>query len=206
VNAMRIGRLITFGIIGFFVLVLAMGLWLSRDDPKLNGSQINPASEAYDFRLIDQNGNPYQLSEHRGKLVVLFFGYTHCPDVCPMTLAQFRDLKDSLGQQSDQVEFVFVTVDPEQDSINRMKEYVDSFDPKFFGLTGTLPELESVWKNYGVYLEKHPGENGTVDTVDHSTRSYLIDSHGKLILTYPFGFDTDLMAQDLQYLITSSNS
>lgn len=203
---MRIGRLLTFGSIGFFVLVLAMGLCLSRDDPKLNGSQINPASEAFDFRLADQNGNPYQLSDHRGKLVVLFFGYTHCPDVCPMTLAQFRDIKDSLGQQSDQVEFVLVTVDPEQDSISRMKEYVDSFDPQFFGLTGTSSVLEPVWKNYGVYLEKHTGENGSDDTVDHSTRTYLIDSQGKLILTYPFGFDSDRILQDLQYLITSSNS
>ncbi len=203
---MRIGRLLTFGSIGFFVLVLAMGLWLNRDDPKLNGSQINPASEAHDFRLTDQNGNPYQLSDHRGKLVVLFFGYTNCPDVCPMTLAKFRDIKDSLGQETDQVEFVLVTVDPEQDSISRMKEYVDSFDPQFFGLTGTSSELEPVWKNYGVYLEKHLGENGSNITVDHSTRTYLIDPQGKLILTYPFGFDIDLMVQDLQYLIASSNS
>jgi protein SCO1/2 len=83
---------------------------------------------------------------------------------------------------------------------------VDSFDQKFFGLTGTQTELEPVWKEYGVFREKHHSENGTGGLVDHSTRTYLIDPQGKLILTYPFGFDTDLIIQDLQHLISSSNS
>jgi protein SCO1/2 len=199
-------RLITFGSMAFLILVLAVGLLLNRDDPQLNGSQIKPAPEAYDFKLTDQNGQSFQLSDHQGKLVVLFFGYTNCPDFCPTTLAQFRVIKNALEEQSEQVQFVFVTVDPEEDSVSRLKEYVDSFDQKFFGLTGTQTELEPVWKEYGVFREKHHSENGTGGLVDHSTRTYLIDPQGKLILTYPFGFDTDLIIQDLQHLISSSNS
>jgi len=186
-----------------FGLALLIGFLFRKDSVQLNGSLIQPATNADDFQLTDQNGKAYRLSAQRGKLILLFFGYTHCPDVCPMTLAQFRDIKTTLGSQAEQVEFVFVTVDPEQDSTNRMKEYVDAFDPQIIGLTGTQSKLETVWKDYGVYQEKNSGNNGSSNTVDHSTRTYLIDKEGKLLLTYPSGFETDKIIQDIQNLLGS---
>lgn len=202
---MRSSRSIFIGSVVFFGLVLVFGTLFQQNSARFNGSLIKPATPADDFQLTDQNGNAYRLSDQQGKVVVLFFGYTHCPDFCPVTLAQFRDLKASLEEQSEQVEFVFITVDPEQDPVSRMKEYVDAFDPKLVGLTGTRSELELVWKNYGVYQEKHTGHDETDTTVDHSTRTYLVDQQGKLLLTYPFGFETDKIVQDIHLLLDSGS-
>lgn len=203
---MQRSRIFLLGGIVFAILVAMAVAVIQRNKPPLNGALIQPASAADDFQLTDQNGKPYRLSAQHGKMIVLFFGYTHCPDACPMTMAQFRDIKDALKENADQVEFVLVSVDPEQDSVNRMKEYVDAFDPQFFGLTGTRSELEPIWKDYGVYQESHSGDVASVDTVDHSTRIYLIDKQGKLILTYSFGIETDQIVHDIRYLLGSSSS
>lgn len=201
---MKQSRLFLFGSIFLFGLVLAVGMLMGQKKPPLNGSLIQPASDAADFQLTDQNGKAYRLSAQRGKLILLFFGYTHCPDVCPMTLAQFRDIKASLNEQAKNVEFVFVTVDPEQDLLSRMKEYVDAFDPQFIGLMGSQSELEQVWKDYGVYQEVNT-DNTSNNSVDHSTRIYLIDRQGKLLLTYPSGFETHQIVQDVRFLLASPN-
>lgn len=202
---MNVQRLIFIGSLAFLCLVLAIGLLANRQDTRLNGSVLKPATPAEDFTLTDQNGRLYRLSDRQGKLIVLFFGYTHCPDFCPMTLAMFRDLKEALKENAGGVEFVFITVDPERDTVSRIKEYVDAFDPAIIGLTGSRTELEPVWKSYGVYQEKHAGEHGSQDTVDHSTRTYLIDGDGNLLLTYPFGFEIEKIIQDIQYLLKTSN-
>jgi len=202
---MKRSHLFFFGSIALFAIVFAVGVMVQPKNSPLNGSLIQPTSSADDFQLTDQNGNAYRLSAQQGKLVLLFFGYTHCPDVCPMTLAQFRNIKASLKEQAKNVEFVFVTVDPAQDSLSRMKEYVDAFDPQFIGLTGTQLELEQVWKDYGVYQEKK-ADGASNNSVDHSARIYLIDRQGKLLLTYPSGFETDQIVQDIRSLLVSSRS
>ncbi len=202
---MNPGRILFIGSVAFFVLVLAIGLLVNQKDARLHGSVVKPATPADNFELTDQNGKPYRLLDQRGKLVVLFFGYTNCPDFCPMTLALFRDIKASLKEQAEQVQFVFITVDPERDTLSRMKDYVDAFDPEIIGLTGSRAELEPVWKSYGVYQEKHAGQHGLQDTVDHSTRTYVIDAQGNLLLTYPFGFEVDKILQDIRYLLESGN-
>lgn len=198
---MRTSRILFIGSVVILGLILAAGLLVQSSKASFNGSLIQPAPLADDFKLTDQNGLPYRLQDQQSKAVVLFFGYTHCPDFCPATLAQFRDIKALLGVEADQVRFVFVTVDPERDTVSRLKDYVDAFDPEIAGLTGTRAELEPVWESYDVYQEKHSGHDETDITVDHSTRTYLIDPQGKLRLTYPFGFDIEMIVQDLQVLL-----
>jgi protein SCO1/2 len=168
---------------------------------KFRGSVIDPPVAAGNFTLKDQNSQAFQLGDQRGKLVLLFFGYTSCPDVCPTTLAQFKQTRVQLGTQADRVRFVFVTVDPERDLPDTLQKYLGAFDPAFVGLGGSEAELEPVWKAYGVYRKIQPGASATSYTVDHSSHVYLIDAQGNLRLTYAFGVTADDMAADVRYLL-----
>jgi protein SCO1/2 len=165
-----------------------------------NGSLIDPALPAPDLALTDQNGQPFRLSEQTGKLVFLFFGYTSCPDVCPTTLAQLKQVRTMLGDRADRVEFVFITVDPERDTPERLRSYLATFDPSFVGLTGTIDELEEAWQAYGVYRQKQPG-TGSNYVVDHSARIYLVDARGNLRLSYPYDILPDELLEDALYLL-----
>jgi protein SCO1/2 len=188
----------------FAVVVLAIsGADLFLQTYKFHGSAIDPPIAASNFTLTDQNSRPFQLSDQRGKIVVMFFGYTNCPDICPTTLVQFKQARAQLGSQADRVRFVFVTVDPDRDSVDKMKTYLGAIDPGIVGLTGSQAELESVWKAYGVYRQKEPGQSADdyADLIEHSGRVYLIDAQGNLHLTYPFGLTADDVAQDIKYLL-----
>jgi len=168
---------------------------------KFRGSVIDPPVAATDFSLKDQNGQTFQISEQRGKPVLLFFGYTSCPDVCPTTLAQFKQTRARLGTLADRVRFVFITVDPQRDTPDKMSKYLNVFDPAIVGLGGTEADLQPVWKAYGVYRQIQPGSSATGYLVDHSARVYLIDAQGNLRVTYAFGAQADDMAQDVRYLL-----
>ncbi len=121
---------------------------------------------------------PFRLSDQKGQIVLLFFGYTHCPDVCPVTLSHFKQIKADLGDQADQVRFVFITVDPERDTADQLSQYLPNFDPDITGLTGSRQSLESVWKSYGVYQAKQEVGSAAGYLVDHTARTYLIDQQG----------------------------
>jgi protein SCO1/2 len=136
-----------------------------------------------------------------GKVVLLFFGYTRCPDVCPLTLADFKKVKAQLGDQADQVRFVFITVDPERDTPNILSKHLANFDESFIGLTGSREELEPVWKTFGVYQEKQDTGSAAGYLVDHSSRVYAIDRRGDLRLTYTFGTEPEAIAQDVAQLL-----
>lgn len=182
-------------------LIVVLSLGMSLQPYRYLGSLINPATPAADFVLTDQNGSPFRLADQKGKVVLLFFGYTHCTDVCPVTLAEFLQIRSALDTREQAIGFVFITVDPERDSADVLAKYIDSFDPSFFGLTGSMSSLESVWSNYGVYRLVN-NENGSTDyTVDHSTRIYVVDQNGNLKLTYPYGFEVQKVIQDLQHLL-----
>lgn len=164
-----------------------------------HGSLIEPASPAPGFTLARADGSTFRLSDLRGRLVLLYFGYTSCPDVCPATLADLRQVVESLGGQAEQVQVVFVTVDPERDTVQKVQEYVAAFDAAFIGLSSEKAVLERIWKDYGMYVEVRPV--GETYLVDHSSRVYLIDRQGNLLLTYPFGVkSTDILA-DIRYLL-----
>lgn len=166
-----------------------------------SGTEYQPLMQAPEINLTDQNGNPFRLSEQAGNVVLIFFGYTHCPDVCPITLGEFKQIKTRLGEDADRLRFVFVTVDPERDTREVLEKHISRFDPNFVALTGEPGELEPVYKSYGVYHEKVDLENGRGYMVNHSGFTYVIDLKGNLRMTYAFGSDTEDMIADIKYLL-----
>ena len=186
-------------VIGLAVLSGAWGIY--QRGYQMHGSVINPPVRAADFSLIDQNGVPYRLSDQLGKTVLLFFGYTHCPDECPGTLAQFKQIKQQIGNKAKGVEFVMITVDPARDTAEQLRNYVPSFDPAFIGLTGSQVDLERVWQDYGVYVNPQPSDLQGNYAVEHNTRIYLIDQQGNWRVTYPYGMESSQIAEDLDHLI-----
>lgn len=163
---------------------------------------MDPPQTAPNFTLTDQEGQLYTLADQRGKAVLLFFGYTHCPDVCPQTLVDFRRIKSALGPLADRVQFVFVTLDPERDTPEKLKEYLEIFDPSFVGLSGQPQELEPVWQAYGAFAQKtEPDENGHYWVI-HSSYTYMIDPDGDLRVVYSFDTPPDDIVADLLHLIS----
>ncbi len=157
------------------------------------GSVINPASTAPDFSLTDQNGQTFSLSSLRGKYVLLYFGYTHCTNECPATMAILAQVRRTLAQQAGQVQVVFVSTDPANDTPQAVGEFLNRFDPSFIGVTGTQAQLQPVWAAYGVTV-LNGGET-------HSSYVYLIDPAGNLIMTYPFPSTAEGISSDLKRLI-----
>ncbi|HSJ58529.1 MAG TPA: SCO family protein, partial [Anaerolineae bacterium] len=145
----------------------AVSLLLACGGPDLRGSVMQEPVDVPDFELVDQAGAPWRLSDHRGDVVLLFFGYTSCPDVCPTTLATWRSVHEQLGDEAQRVRFVFVTVDPERDTPEHLGRHVNVFNPDFVGLTGDPNDLAAVYDIFDVYYEK-------VD-VPQSALGYLID-------------------------------
>ena len=191
-------------IFGLALLVGLVAVFLLLDPTKpytYQGSLIDPPVEAPQFELSDVDGQRFQLRDLNGQVVIIFFGYTSCPDVCPVTLTDFLRIRSNLGDQAEKVSFVFVTVDPERDTPERMKKYLTNFDPAIIGLTGERTELESVWSSYGVYEAKVEGESEGNYLVDHSSRIYVIDEAGNLLLTYLFGTEYQVIAEDVRHLV-----
>ena len=194
-----------YAILGIGVVIglaIALAAWfIANQNYTYQGVLIDPPAKAADFALTDQNGNSFRLSEQRGKIVLIFFGYTNCPDVCPTTLAEFKKIKAALGDQAADVRFVFITVDPERDTQQRMQSYLTAFDSDFTGLTGDSAALEAVWKSYGVFIERKDVGSASGYLVDHSARTYLIDLQGNWRLNYPFGMETEKISQDILHLL-----
>lgn len=193
-----------FGLIGVGVLVgvaLALIGWQVFNPYQYQGSLIEPPIPAADFELTDQHGDGFRLSDQQGKVVLIFFGYTHCPDVCPVTLSEFLRVKEALGEQAGQVRFVFVTVDPERDTPQRLGQHLQNFDPDFIGLTGERAALEQVWADYGVYAARAETDSAAGYLVDHTARIYAIDKQGNWRLTYPFGMEVEKLIQDVIHLV-----
>jgi protein SCO1/2 len=171
--------------------------WFARPYA-FQGSYIEQAVAAPDFALTDQNAQPYQLSAQHGSVVLLFFGYTSCPDVCPATLTAFKQVRAELGAAADQVQFVMVTTDPQVDTAPKLAGFLSEINPTVRGLTGSRAELEPVWADYGVYVAPVvPG------AIDHSARIYAVDLQGNLRLTFPADMAPADMAQDVQQLLKS---
>ncbi|RPI82921.1 MAG: SCO family protein [Chloroflexi bacterium] len=166
-----------------------------------SGTEYLPLTQSPEIELTDQTGKPFRLSEQAGNVVLIFYGYTNCPDVCPITLGEFKQIKAALGEEADRVRFVFITVDPERDTREVLEKHISRFDPSFFALTGKMSELEPVYKAYGVYHEKVDLENGQGYMMNHSGHTYVIDLNGNLRMTYAFGSDTEDMTEDIRQLL-----
>jgi protein SCO1/2 len=167
-----------------------------------HGTSYNePYPTAPQIELIKMNGETFRLSDQKGKIVLLFFGYTSCPDVCPTTLAELKQVMDGMGNQAEQVQVVFVSVDPKRDTPEKIQQYVEHFNQKFIGLSGSTDELQIIWDNYGVFREEVESDSAFGYIVNHTARTYLIDADGNLRLSYGFQTPVEDMVSDLKILL-----
>jgi len=186
----------------FAVVAACAGLsGCAPDGPKFQASDVTGASFGRDFNLLDTNGKPRTLADYRGKAVVVFFGYTQCPDVCPTTLAELAEVMKKLGPEADRVQVLFVTVDPERDTPDLLSKYVPAFDPRFAGLYGDAAATERVAKEFKIIYQKQPGATPGSYTVDHSAGTYIFDPQGRLRLYVSYGQGPDVFAHDLRELL-----
>ncbi len=163
---------------------------------------VTGADYAKDFALTDHNGQPRSLKDFQGKVVVMFFGYTQCPDVCPTSMTELAEVKKTLGPDGDKVQGLFVTIDPERDRPEVMKSYMANFDPSFLALYASSPEqLAALAKDYKVYYKKVQGKSPTSYTMDHSAGMYIYDTQGRLRLYSRYGSGAQALASDLKLLL-----
>jgi protein SCO1/2 len=168
-----------------------------------NGVDITGAELGPDLRLTDHNGTSRTLADFRGKVVVLFFGYTHCPDVCPTTLSDLAGAMKTLGADAKRVQVLFVTVDPKRDTPELLRNYVPAFNPDFLGLYGDAAATAKVTKDFKIYAAERPGRTPESYTVDHSAQTLVFDAKGRIRLMLRYGMPADQMASDLKILLNS---
>jgi len=160
-----------------------------------------PYPKAAEIELTKSNGETFRLSDQKGKIVLLFFGYTACPDVCPTTLAELKQVMDKLGDKTRLIQVVFVSVDPERDTPDKIQEYVEHFNRQFVGLSGSSTDLQVIWDNYGVFREVVESESAFGYIINHTARTYLIDMDGNLRLSYGFQTPVEDIVSDLEILL-----
>jgi protein SCO1/2 len=172
----------------------------SQSKPSFTAIDLTGADYAKNFELTDQNGQVRHLTDFAGKVVVMFFGYTQCPDFCPTTMTELVEVKKALGKDGERLQVLFVTVDPERDTQDLLKAYVSNFDPSFLALRTTPDKLAVVAKDYKVYYKKVDGQTATSYTVDHSAGSYVYDTQGRLRLLTHYGSGAPVVAKDIAQL------
>ena len=174
----------------------------SDPKPSFNAVDMTGADYAKGFALKDADGKERTLSDFKGKVVVLFFGYAQCPDVCPTTMTEMAQVKQQLGKDGDKLQVLFVTVDPDRDTPEVMKAYMGAFDPAFVALIPTQEQLAAMAKDYKAYYKKVDGKTPTSYSMDHSAASYIYDTQGRLRLYARYGAGVAPMVADVQALIT----
>jgi protein SCO1/2 len=169
-----------------------------------NAVDITGADYANALDLPDADGRPRHLSDFKGKVTVVFFGYTQCPDVCPTTMVELAQVKKALGADGNRLQGVFVTVDPERDTPELLKAYVANFDPTFVALRGTPEQTKAAAKNFKVFYSKAPGRTEGSYTVDHTAGSFVFDTQGRVRLFARYGAGADALQADLKALLDES--
>jgi protein SCO1/2 len=188
--------LLRFSSIIIFSLALVAGC---DSGPRFKSADITGAEYGKTLALTDHTGKPRKLEDWHGKVVVLFFGFTQCPDVCPTTMLEVANQLKKLGSDAEKVQVLFVTLDPERDSQELLGKYVTAFDPRFLGLRGDLPATQRAAKEFKIYFEKR--KVGDSYSIDHSGQSYVIDRSGRLrLLVRPDRLEADL-ADDVRTLL-----
>jgi len=167
----------------------------------LKGVDLTGASYARELALPDQDGRLRSLAEFKGKVLVLFFGYTQCPEVCPTTMSELAQVKKSLGPQGDAVQGIFVSLDPERDTPEILKKYLANFDPSFIALRGTPEQTQAAAKEFKVFYAKVPGKTAGSYTLDHTAASFVFDRQGRVRVFERYGADPQDVAADLKALI-----
>jgi len=196
--------------IGFgLLLVCSLSVWLGlphRHRHVMHGFAMQPPKPAADFTLTAHTGKRVSLHDFRGKLVLLYFGYTFCPSVCPTTLANVAQVLHQLGAKANQVQLLMISVDPERDTPDRLAAYVPHFHPSFIGLTGSIADITAVAPHFGIYYEKEEGTAATGGMVSHSATLMVIDPQGVMRFIIPFGTAVQDMAADVAFLLRESSS
>jgi len=172
--------------------------------PTFKASDVTGTTYGRDFALTGHDGKPHTLADFRGKVVVLFFGYTHCPDVCPATLAELAEVMRRLGDDAARVQVLFVTVDPERDTPELLARYVPAFDPTFVGLSGDNDATARMAKEFRVFYEKRAGSTPDTYTVDHSAGTYIYDPQGRLRVYVSYGQGPDVFVHDIRELLRTT--
>ncbi len=191
-----IGSLLLLVIVTFAVFIFA------KADEFRGTYYAEPYPVAAEIELPRADGSNFKLSEARGNVVLLFFGYTACPDVCPTTLAELKLALAALKpEEADQINVLFVTVDPERDTPERVQEYVDHFNTTFIGLSGTETALAKVWNDYGIFREIVNGESAAGYLVNHTARVTLVDRQGNLRLSFPYDAPVEDIIHDLKLIL-----
>jgi protein SCO1 len=179
-------------------LVIFLGVILFTTHYQRTG--LGPSAIGGPFKLIDESGKPVTEEDLKGRPFLVFFGYTHCPDICPTTLFEMSEVMHALGKDADRTGALFITVDPERDTPALMKEYLSSFDPHLRGATGDRKAIDAVEKTYRVYAKKVPTDNGDY-SMDHTALVYLMDKQGRFVAPFKLNRNPEEAAADLrQYL------
>ena len=173
----------------------------SAEKPQFKSIDLTGADYAKGFALSDQNGKPRTLQDFAGKVVVVFFGFTQCPDVCPTFMAELAEVKKLLGPDGDKLQAVFITIDPERDTPDLLKAYMGNFDPTFIALRPTMNELPDFAKSYKVFYKKVEGRTASSYSMDHSAGSYVYDAKGQIRLYSRYGSGAEALASDIKLLI-----
>ncbi|MCX7151395.1 MAG: SCO family protein [Proteobacteria bacterium] len=189
----------------WLVLILAAMLTAcGPSGPRFNSTDITGADYGKDFSLKDANGKTRTLADFKGMAVVVFFGYTRCPDVCPTTMVEMKEVLQKLGHDAQRVQVLFVTIDPERDTPELLAQYVPAFDPSFIGLYGDLETTTRTAKDFKVFFQKVKGKTPDNYTMDHTAGSYVFDPQGRLRLFVRHGGDTAPLVADLKTLLAGS--
>ncbi len=189
----------------FAILAMVLSLVacdkLASKPPSFTATDVTGLGYARDFKLTDHNGKPRSLADFRGKVVVMFFGFTQCPDVCPTTMAELSEVMKQLGPQAEQVQVLFVTIDPERDTQTLLQQYVPAFDKRFLGLWGDAAATAKVAKEFKVFYAKVPGKTADSYTMDHTAASYVFDRNGKIRLFVRHGQGAEPVVHDIKQLL-----
>ena len=186
-----------------YLLLLAVLAGCNPPEPQeeFQSTDVAGANFAKDFQLTDHQGKPRTLADFKGKVVILFFGYIHCPDICPTTLTEFAAVMEHLGPDADKVQVLFVTLDPERDTPEILAKFVPAFHPKFVGLRGTPQEIAKIAQEYKLLYAKQAGKTSSDYTLDHSSGTYIYDQQGKLRLYASYDMGVDALVADIKSLL-----
>ena len=185
--------------LGLLLLILAAA---GCKPYQYQGTEYPDPEPAADFTLEEAGGGRYQLSQHQGKVILIFFGYTSCPDVCPVTLSVAKQVLDGLGDEADGVEFLFITVDPERDTAEVMARHTAAFHPGITGLLGSPEELAAVRQAWGIFAEKEPlPDSASGYAMNHTARQFLVDKAGRLRLSYAHATLAEPIIDDIEHLL-----
>jgi protein SCO1/2 len=186
--------------------VLALTACEKPQSPKVPfaNTDITGLDYAKGFTLTDHNGKPRTLADFKGKVVVVFFGYTQCPDVCPTTLSELAGIKKALGSEAERLQVIFITLDPQRDTPELMAGFVPAFDSSFLGLWGEQAVIDKVAKDFKVFAQKVPSKDSKSYTIDHTAGSYVFDDQGHIRLFVRHGQGVDGLQKDLQRLLAGS--